>query len=134
MNFTRTTEYALRILTYMVQKKDQLHSGEEIYNALQIPKKYQQRILTDLVKGGFIKSIRGRNGGFTFSREPETILLSEIITFTEGVEWAPRCIYGYEDCGLDTPCAMHNRWVAMQDSQIQLLSSLKLSELAEQDL
>ena len=82
MNFTKTTEYALRILGYMSLQEAELHTADQLNEHLHIPKKYLQRILTDLTKSGFLKSMKGRNGGFIFERSPDQIFLSEIIAIT----------------------------------------------------
>jgi Rrf2 family protein len=132
MNFNKTTEYALRILSYMSLHEADLHSAEALFAELHIPKKYLQRILTDLGRGGFIQSIRGRNGGFAFSRDINTIFLSEIINFSEGVDWSPKCIFGFNECALDNPCAIHNLWTDSQVAQAKMLSSTSLADLKKQ--
>jgi Rrf2 family transcriptional regulator, iron-sulfur cluster assembly transcription factor len=132
MNFSKTTEYALRILSYMSLNEVKLYSAELLYDQLHIPKKYLQRMLTDLVRGGFIRSIRGRNGGFTFARDVYSIFLAEIINFTEGVDWAPKCIFGFKECVLENPCAIHNLWTENHIAQTNMLLTTSLGNLKQQ--
>ena len=129
MNFTKTTEYALRILSYMSLHEDELLSAELLFTKLKIPKKYLQRILTDLSKAGFLKSTKGRNGGFSFDRSPDQIFLSEILASTEGFDWAPKCIFGFGECAFDNPCAMHNIWHDTHDSLVKMLKTTRLTDL-----
>lgn len=63
MTFSKTTEYALRVLALMAGDDKKLYSSLELHKKLKIPKKYLQRLLTDLSKSGLIKSIQGRSGG-----------------------------------------------------------------------
>lgn len=129
MNFTKTTEYALRILGYMSLHEDILHTAEQLSEKLQIPKKYLQRLLTDLAKNGFLKSVQGRNGGFCFERSPGQIFLSEIIASTEGINWEPKCIFGFGECAFDNACAMHDIWCDTHQSLAAMLKSTRLSDL-----
>lgn len=129
MNFTKTTEYALRTLGYMSLHTDELHSADVLSEKLSVPKKYLQRLLTDLSKAGFLKSARGRNGGFSFDRNPDQIFLSEIISSTEGVDWAPKCIFGFGECAFDNACAMHDIWCDAHNTLVKMLSNTRLTDL-----
>ena len=52
MTLSKTTEYALRVLALMAGDDKKLHSSLELHKELKIPKKYLQRLLTDLSKNG----------------------------------------------------------------------------------
>ena len=114
--------------------EDELYSAEQLFVKLKIPKKYLQRLLTDLSKSGFIKSARGRNGGFCFERKPNQIFLSEIIALTEGVNWEPKCIFGFGECAFDNACAMHEKWCDTHYSLAAMLKSTRLSDLKKTKL
>ncbi len=129
MNFSKTTEYALRILGYMSLHANELHSADALSEKLLVPKKYLQRLLTDLSKAGFLKSTRGRSGGFSFDRAPDQIFLSEIIAATEGANWEPKCIFGFGQCAFENACAMHDIWCDTHNSLVTMLNSTRLSDL-----
>lgn len=133
MNFNKTTEYALRILGYMSLHEDKMHTAEQLSERLHIPKKYLQRILTDLTKSDFLKSIKGRNGGFIFAKSPKQIFLSEIIAITEGVNWEPKCLFGFGKCAFDNACAMHKIWCDTHNSLVAMLKNTRLSDLKRTD-
>jgi Rrf2 family protein len=131
MSFSKTTEYALRILSYMSSHDAGLYSAELLFSELHIPKKYLQRLLTDLSKSGFIKSIRGRNGGFTFARDIHSIFLAEIINATEGINWAPKCFFGFNECALENPCVIHTLWTENYNAQAIMLATTSLGDLKQ---
>jgi Rrf2 family protein len=131
MNFTKTTEYAIRILSFMALRDELVFTAESLAENLHIPKKYLQRLLTDLSKAGFIKSMRGRTGGFEFSRTIDSIYLSEIIEFTEGDKWQPKCLFGFENCVLDSPCIMHDIWAGNHLEQVRILKSTSLGNIRQ---
>ena len=129
MNLTRTTQYALRILSLMASDPNKVYTSIYLYKKLEIPKKYLQRLLTDLSKNSLIESIQGRSGGFSIARKTDKIYLSEIIEAVEGFQKEPSCFFGFETCILDNPCAMHDVWSESQKSMINILSKTKLSDL-----
>jgi len=129
MTFTKTTEYALRTLTFMAQKPDALYSATFLHKQLKIPHNYLQRLLTDLTKCELLKSVRGRHGGFTFFKKIDKIRLSEIINAVEGFKDTPSCFFGFSECAVDNPCAMHEVWTKWQTEIIKKLSTTSLVDL-----
>ena len=112
VKFTRTTEYALRVLAFMSRTPREPRSSSDLHRDLGIPKKYLQRLLTALAKHGLIRSIRGRSGGYVVAKSLRKIPLADIVEAVEGFERQPQCFFGFSTCKLDEPCAMHARWVA----------------------
>ena len=130
VTFTRTTEYALRTLGYMASREREMLSADELHAKLKIPKKYLHRLLTDLTRRGLLKSVRGRNGGFTLSRRTHDITLAEIVHAVEGARVRPECFFGFAQCALDAPCAMHDVWMRSQNTVRDALRSTCLADIA----
>jgi Rrf2 family protein len=107
----------------------EIFSAELLYEKLNIPKKYLQRLLTDLAREGFIKSSRGRKGGFTFAKPTDQIFLSEIIELTEGFSQSPNCIFGFGECAFNNSCALHDKWESAHSNIVKMLASTSLSDL-----
>lgn len=131
MTFSKTTEYALRVLAMMAQDTEKMYSSAQLHNELKIPKKYLQRLLTDLSKNKLIKSLQGRSGGFIFAKKIEKIYLSDIINAVEGFSPEPSCFFGFDKCALDNPCAMHDVWVKSQEELIKVLRTTSLKDLSQ---
>jgi len=134
MTLSKTTEYALRVLALMAADTEKMYTSAFLHSKLKIPKKYLQRLLTDLSKNGLISSIQGRNGGFVFAKKIEKIFISDIIDAVEGFKKEPSCFFGFEKCALENPCAMHDVWVASQQELIKVLSSTRLVDLINKNL
>lgn len=128
MFITKTSEYALRILTYMAINGEKMLSAESLFNELRIPKRYLMRLLTDLSKSGLIKSTRGRNGGYVFARPKETIFFSEIIDAVEGLQAFDGCVLGNPVCPVEKPCVMHKMW---EKPRLAFLQTIKTTTLAD---
>lgn len=134
MTFSKTTTYALRILTLMASNPDKMYTSISINETLEIPKKYLQRLLTDLTRSGIITSIQGRYGGFVLSKKPNKITVANIVEAVEGLKEEVSCFFGFEKCALDKPCSMHNVWNKTHNDIINLLKKTKLSDLKNQRL
>jgi len=134
MQFSKTTTYALRILALMASNPDKMYTSIILNETLEIPKKYLQRLLTDLTRSGIITSIQGRNGGFVLSKKPNKITVASIVEAVEGLKEEVSCFFGFEKCALDKPCSMHNVWNETHQNILNLLKKTKLSDLRTQRL
>lgn len=131
MNFSKTTEYALRILSFMATRAEDNYSSEYLYSQLNIPRRYLRRLMTELSAAGFIMSTRGRNGGFVFARDPGSISLQDIVDASEGPLALNRCILGFSCCLAGTPCAMHDEWLEAGERVKRVLRETTLASLRD---
>ncbi|HNW74739.1 MAG: Rrf2 family transcriptional regulator [Bacteroidales bacterium] len=129
MNFSKTTEYAIRVLTTMAIGEEKLYTADDLYEKLKIPKRYLRRLLTDLSKAGLIAGTRGRTGGFVFAKDPDKVTLKEIIDLVEGKETLNRCILGFSACVADGHCTMHADWIQAKVQMEELLTTTTLGSL-----
>lgn len=131
MFLNQTTKYALRVLMEMAEVEGKMYSSQYLHQKLKIPKRYLMRLLTDLSKHGYIKSTRGRIGGFTFNMKPEEIYLSTVIDSLEGLKKYQACFFGNEDCQLQfvNKCAMHDPWQNTWSSLYEVLTTTTIGDL-----
>ena len=129
MFISKTSEYALKVLTYMALKNATQFSAQSLYVELDIPKRYLMRLLTDLSKSGFIKATRGRSGGYIFARPIDTIYFSEIINSVEDLQSFEGCVLGNAVCPVDKPCAMHQIWEKPKQAFLETIKNTTLADL-----
>ena len=129
MRLSKTSEYALRILSFMINSDMQVFSARFLIESLDIPDKYLRRLMTDLSKNGFIKSMKGRDGGYIFAKNANNIYLSQVIDAVEGMDRYEGCILGFGDCSDDNPCSLHENYAPIKEQLIQFLSQTTISEL-----
>jgi Rrf2 family protein len=129
MHLSKTTEYALRILSFMASDDQNLYSSEYLYEKLKIPRRYLRRLLTELSKAGLLSGARGREGGFTFQRGPDTITLMEIIDLMEGKEGMNQCILGFALCVSGGKCKLHDQWSVARTQMSEVLKMNTLGSL-----
>lgn len=128
MNFSKTSKYALRILSFMAGDEKALYSAQQLHENIDVPVRYLRKLLTHLSKNGFIESAQGRNGGFSFTRSISEIYLSEIINSIDGLDSIEGCVLGYDSCAFDSRCQMHLIW---QETKEKVLNTLKNTTLAD---
>jgi Rrf2 family transcriptional regulator, cysteine metabolism repressor len=85
MKLSRKSEYACLALINLAENYD----GNpvkilEISTRKNIPKKYLEQILLLLKGAGYVKSIKGANGGYKLAKPPGQITVAEIIRLIEG--------------------------------------------------
>jgi len=84
-NAVKKTQYGLRAL-YALSRA---HGGKPVLIAEMarreaIPKKFLEQILLKLNSDGLVVSKKGRGGGYSLARSPETVTLGEAIRLMEG--------------------------------------------------
>ncbi len=129
MNFSKTTSYALNVLSYMSQNENALMSASYLHNELNIPYAYLRTLLTLLARNNIIISTKGRNGGYKLGRHKSEIFLSDIIDATEGMESFSRCVMGFEKCPFNFGCFIHPVWIRIRTDILALLKGTSLADL-----
>lgn len=128
MKLSHTSEYALRILSFMAKEPERLYSAKYLVEQLKISDKYLRRLMTDLAKAGFIKSIQGRDGGYSFAKNPGQIVLADIIDSVEGMEKYKGCVLGFDQCSDTNPCVMHASWVKVRQEFVVAFQNNTLAD------
>ena len=114
----------------MAREPERLYSATQLVKELNVSDKYLRRLMTDLSKSGFIQSVQGRDGGYTFSKNINEIFLFDVIDSVEGMEKLNGCVLGFEKCSCTNPCAMHDTW---QHVRIELNKVFRETKLADMD-
>jgi len=130
MKLAKTSEYAIRILTYMASDKDKMFNAKEIIEELKVSDKYLRKLMTKLSKAGFTKSIQGRNGGYIFNKPINEIFLIDIIDTVEGLDTYMGCVLGFDRCSNENPCVMHNKWKNIREEFFNVFKSTSLAEFS----
>ncbi len=129
MNFSKTTSYALSVLSFLAEHESEMFSAKKLNEILDIPWPYLRQLLTQLSKSGFIYSTQGRNGGFQLQKPADQIILAEIIDSVEGLNVLGTCIMGFKKCAFNHTCAMHEVWEETRNSILKVLKNTNLAQL-----
>ena len=129
---SRTTEYAVRALVaiFMENENGRRPGFREVARLTEAPEQYVAKILQIFTKRGYLKSVRGRGGGFFFPEDKNDISLYKIILLMEGKEYFNRCGFGFKHCDADNPCPLHNEYQEIRDSFTNLAKRESIRSLA----
>lgn len=85
MKLSMKSDYAFRVLFSLVEHYGR---GPVSIRALAerntIPKAFLEHIMLELKGKGWVKSIAGKHGGYELARNPEKIMMGEIVRYFEG--------------------------------------------------
>lgn len=83
MYLTQQTDYGLRVLIYLAINQHKLVKISSIAKAYDISGSHLMKVVSYLVKGGFVLGIRGKGGGLKLAKEPKDIIIGEVIRHME---------------------------------------------------
>ena len=97
-----------------------------------ISDKYLEQIISILNKAGFVRSIRGPQGGYMLNREPKEYTVGMILRLTEG-SLAPVACLDYEpnDCERQNECVTLILWEKLNDAIKSVVDNITLQDLVQ---
>lgn len=102
MRLTRYTDYSMRVLLYLGSRTDRLCSIAEIATAYQISQNHLMKVVSELVREGYVESVRGRSGGVRLAKPAQDINVGTLIRQTED----DLDLVGCGDCIIAPACGL----------------------------
>ena len=130
--FNKETEYALRGLVYIQTQNfiDRRPGITEIAKEIGAPHFYTAKIMQQMARLGFVKSLKGKGGGFYFDQEKGELPLRDLIYAIEGGKTFSGCGFGLNHCSESNPCPLHNQFAPIRDSINKLVTEETVQSLA----
>ncbi|MDT8901036.1 RrF2 family transcriptional regulator [Anaeroselena agilis] len=102
-----------------------------------ISEHYLEQLMGTLRKAGYVKSVRGAQGGYTLTKSPEEITVGDIIRIMEGPTAPVDCLLAdtadNKYCARAGNCVTRGVWAKVRDSIDAVLDSITLADLANED-
>lgn len=105
MYLTQHTDYAMRVLIFTAANSDSLVNISTIANTYHISKSHLMKVVTALVKGGFLDSIRGKGGGLKLAKPPENITVGAVVRHMEPMQLV-ECMGDNNQCLIMPNCRL----------------------------
>jgi Rrf2 family protein len=84
MKFSKTTDYALRVMVALaLSDKDRL-SLQKLANKEEIPRKFLEHVVRSLKEAQLVESTPGPKGGYQLTRDPAAISIGDILQAIQG--------------------------------------------------
>lgn len=97
-----------------------------------ISEKYLEQIIGILNKAGYVKSVRGAQGGYRLTKAPADYTVGMILRLTEGSLAPVACLEkGTQACERCDTCETLEVWKQLHDTIIQLVDSVTIEDLVQ---
>lgn len=133
MRISTKGRYALRLmLDLAVYKTGEPIRLKEVANRQQISEKYLEQIISVLNKAGYVRSIRGSQGGYILKKEPEDYTVGMILRLIEGDLAPVSCVsLENEECERKNGCVTFRIWEKMNEAINGVVDNITLADLVE---
>jgi len=130
MQIPRRVDYGLRAVIHLAgQEPDKCCSIAQIAKHQGVPRKFLEKIIQDLIRGGLIKSKRGSTGGYTLARSADAISFCDVIEAIEGPIAVNACLDHELGCDQMPRCTMIGVWSEVQRNITEILSRTTIAAL-----
>jgi Rrf2 family protein len=136
---TMKAKYAIKALARLAAAEP----GEpiliaEIAEQEEIPKKFLEAILAELKQHGFVRSRKGRGGGYLLAKTPEAITLAAVLRALDGpiapVPCLSRTAYRRCDgCKDEATCSVRTVLREAYAASVEVLEQTTLADVARND-
>ena len=130
MQIPRRVDYGLRAVIYLSdQQQGKCISIAEIAKHQGVPRKFLEKIIHDLVRGGLIHSKRGSAGGYMLAPSADAISFCHVIEAIEGPISVNACMDHTPGCDQIPRCTMIGVWSEVQRKVTEVLSGTTIAAL-----
>ena len=97
-----------------------------------IPESYLEQLIAVLRRDELVISIRGAQGGYRLSRNPEEITVGDVLRSLEGGLKLIDCLEEEETCGKSCACPSRIVWKKISDGLNQIVDSITLKDMVDE--
>ena len=134
MKISTKGRYALRMMLDIArQGEGAVVSLKDISGRQEISVKYQEQIVMQLGRAGFLSSVRGPSGGYKLVRKPSEYKVGEILRSIEGSLAPVACLDGEENqCGRCGYCETLSFWQGLDEVINRYVDQFTLQDLLDE--
>jgi len=131
---SQKAKYALKaMIALAAERNGELLQAADIAEKHNVPRKFLELILLDLRKNGFVRSQRGKLGGYALAKPADAITFGQIIRIMDGPLAPIPCasLTGYRrcaDCRDEKACAVRRTMREVRDAAAAILDGMTLSD------
>ena len=138
MTLTKKGEYALRAMIQLGIAKaigKEIVPVSELAHSNRLPLKFVERILLELREAGYIKTQRGKHGGYTVAKPLEKIKMGELVRLIDGrlapIACASETEYARCTCPDEEHCGLRMLMIDVRNAIANILDKYTLGDVVE---
>lgn len=133
MKISTKGRYALRfMLDLAIYGGNEYVALREVSSRQEISLKYLEQIVSLFNKNGYLKSVRGPQGGYRLAKDPKEYTVGDILRTTEGALAPVTCLEGpVNDCPRQGSCGTLSFWTGLYNAINDYVDSVTLADLCE---
>lgn len=133
MKISTRGRYAVRVMLDLAEN----NTGEyikvkQIAFRQGISEKYLEQIIAVLNKAGYVKSVRGAQGGYKIAKDPDKCTVGMILRLTEGSLCPVACLEDeVNECERCDTCETLSVWQELNEAINHVVDNVTISDLVE---
>lgn len=133
MKISTKGRYALRLMLDLAQNNTgEMVRIKDISARQGISEKYLEQIITALKKAGYVKSLRGAQGGYRLAKEPAEYTVGMILRLTEGNMSPVACLEDeVNQCERAAECTTLRLWMMLDDAIKGVIDKVTLQDMLD---
>lgn len=128
MRLTLQTDYALRVLIFVALRGETLSTIGEISDHFGISRGHLMKVVHRLGRAGYLKTVRGKNGGLRLARKPSHLKVGDVVRGMEPEHSVLGCLKSSGYCRIERHCVLR---CAMRDATDAFYAVLDRYTLAD---
>ena len=130
MRLQITTDYAIRIMLFVIQQDGKVVPASRIAENLGVTYSCFNKVAYKLKNAGYLESIRGPSGGYFVTKQARDITLYDVVQTMEGDICINRCLEddGFCSQNATATCPVHK---ALEEFQCQMIHTLKSKKIRD---
>ncbi|MBM3422688.1 MAG: Rrf2 family transcriptional regulator [Chlorobi bacterium] len=126
---TKNTDYAIRALLTLGEAKGGYLSARAISLEQEIPYQFLRGLLQEMIRHGLVFSKEGVGGGFKLAKEPDEILVSELIGIFQGKVQVSECMFRKQICANRSRCVLRHEIMRIEQVVKQEFDNITIGKL-----
>ncbi len=133
MKISTKGRYAVRVmLDLAVNNTGEYIKVKQIAQRQDLSEKYLEQIIAILNKAGYVKSVRGAQGGYKLTRDPKEYTVGMILRLTEGSLSPVACLDGdTNECERCDTCDTLTVWKDLEDAINRVVDNVTIADLVD---
>lgn len=126
------SDYGLLLVSLLARERGKRYAISAIAKEYKLPYAFLSRIAAELVNASILNSKEGVHGGYTLTKDPAKIPITEVIEALDG-PWAPTVCTGKKGgkCKFEAICPAADHWKHHLQGEIwQLLARYSVADIA----